>query len=129
MKPFSERRAPKTPLRWISGPALAAFASAGTDAHRICSSEEAWIERFGDDLLLSYKNEAARDETLAELPTWEAEHGLKHRRVFIKFIPLKNDERIAAVLIEGDASQMLETTVIENGMRFGLDFAAGYSAG
>ncbi len=129
MKPFPERPAPQTPPRWISGPTLAAFASAGTDAHRICSSEEAWIERFGDDLLLSYKEDPARDAMLADLPAWEMEHGAKHRRIFSKFIPLKNDERIAPELIEGEATLPLETIVTEHGMRFGLDFAAGYSAG
>jgi 23S rRNA (cytosine1962-C5)-methyltransferase len=108
---------------------LKAFAAAGTDAHRICSSADAWVERFGEDLLLSYKDDAARDQLAAQLPEWENEHGQKHRRIFSKYIPLKNDERIAPVLIEGDAALPLETTVTENGLRFGLDFAAGYSAG
>ena len=127
--PFPERHASSFPARWIAGSTLAAFAAAGTDAHRICSSEAAWIERFGDDVLLSYKEETARDATLADLPAWEAEHGMQHRRIFGKFIPLKNDERIAPVLIDGEPSLPLETVVHENGMRFGLDFAAGYSAG
>jgi 23S rRNA (cytosine1962-C5)-methyltransferase len=123
-------RSPRNPhLRWVDGPTLAAFAAAGTDAHRLCSSGEAWLERFGDDLLLSFKDEAARDLTLGALAAWEAEHGLTHRRLFAKFIPLKNDERIAPLLLEGDAALPLETTVRENGLRYGLDFAAGYSAG
>ena len=57
------------------------------------------------------------------------EHGRKHRRIFSKFIPLKNDERIAPEQIGGDPDLPLETIVTEAGMRFGLDFAAGYSAG
>jgi 23S rRNA (cytosine1962-C5)-methyltransferase len=129
VKPFSERAPGKLPLRWIDGSTLAAFTAAGTDAHRLCSSADAWLERFGDDLLLSFKEDAARDEVLAHLPAWEAAHALRHRRIFSKFIPVKNDERIAPVLIEGEAGQSLETTVSENGLRFGLDFAAGYSAG
>lgn len=129
MKPFSERKPRKVPPRWIDGATLAALAAAGTDAHRVCSSADAWIERFGEDLLLSFKEDDARDEMLAALPAWEVAHGLKHRRIFSKFIPVKNDERIAPVLIDGDPGLPLETTVRENGMRFGLDFAAGYSAG
>ncbi len=129
MTPFPELPIRKNPLRWLDASALAAFAATKTDAHRICSSADAWIERFSDDLLLSFKDETARDQALAALPVWEAEHGCKHRRIFSKFIPVKNDERIAPVLLEGEASLPLETTVSESGMRFGLDFAAGYSAG
>ena len=128
MTPFPEPT-PRDPLRWLDAAALAALAAAGTDAHRIFSSTDAWIERFGDDLLLSYKEEAARDRALAGLPAWEAAHRRIHRRIFSKFIPLKNDERIAPVLIEGEVRLPLESMVSEGGMRFGLDFAAGYSAG
>jgi 23S rRNA (cytosine1962-C5)-methyltransferase len=129
VKPFSERKAPSPHLRWIGKSLSASFVAADTNSHRICSSSDVWIERFGDDLLLSYKEEAARDEALAGLPAWEAETGLAHRRIFGKFIPLKNDDRVSPVLIEGDPNLPLETTVTEAGMRFGLDFAAGYSAG
>ena len=129
VKPFSERPPRQLPPRWIDDSTLAALTAAGTNAHRLCSSSDAWLERFGDDLLLSFKDDAARDEVLAILPEWETGKGLKHRRIFSKFIPVKNDERLAPALIDGDSSLPLNTTVSENGMRFGLDFAAGYSAG
>ena len=129
MKRFSERPTSSLPLRWIDASTVAAFAAAATNAHRLCSSSDAWLERFGDDLLLSFKEEAARDEVLAALPAWEKEQAFAHRRIFSKFIPIKNAERIAPILIEGDPALPLETVVTENGMRFGLDFAAGYSAG
>lgn len=129
MKPFPSSRSQKIPSSWVTGAQLAAFAAAGTDAHRLASSADAWIERFGDDLLLSYKTDAARDETLAALREWQAERGFSHRRIFSKFIPIKNDERIAPVRIDGPGDQPLETVVTEAGLRYGLDFAAGYSAG
>ncbi len=88
-----------------------------------------WIERFGEDLLVSYKDEVSRDLVLEELPGFLETHQLKCRRVFGKLIPRQNEERVAAVLLEGDASLSLETVVEENGMKFGLDFGAGYSAG
>lgn len=66
---------------------------------------------------------------LAELQNWESRNSATHRRIFGKFIPRQNDERAAPVLIEGDSAAPLETVVEEAGMRFGLDFAAGYSAG
>ena len=114
---------------WIRGEHLAAFRAEGTDAHRLCSRADAWIERFGPDLLLSFKTEAARDSLLVELPDWAASHDIEVRRVSGKFLPLKNADRVAPVLLSGSPDLPLETVVMECGMRFGLDFAAGYSAG
>lgn len=114
---------------WIRGEPLAQFAAAGTNAHRLYSSADAWLERFGADLLLSYKTESARDHVLADLPAWMAAHGLEYRRLFGKWIPRQNEDRAAPALISGDAVLPMETVVEENAMRFGLDFAAGYSAG
>lgn len=130
MKSFPESAPPRKPHRhWLSGPHLAAFAAARTTAFRLFSSPEAWIERFGDDLLFSYQHEGVRDTVLAELQNWESKNGATHRRIFGKFIPRQNDERAAPILLEGDPAAPLDTVVEENGMRFGLDFAAGYSAG
>lgn len=106
-----------------------AFAAAGTTAHRVHSEAEAWVERFGEDLLLSYQSEAARTRVMSALPGWAEECGCRYRRVFGKYLPRHNDERSAPVLIAGDASCPLTTVVEEYGMKFGLDFAAGYSAG
>lgn len=124
---------PKTarpqPVAWLPAPALAAFRAAGTNAHRLCSHREAWVERFGDDALLSWQSEAARDAVLAELPAWLEKNALPLRRVFGKFIPRQNADRIAPTLLSGDPALPLNTVVEENGLRYGLDFAAGYSAG
>jgi 23S rRNA (cytosine1962-C5)-methyltransferase len=114
--------------RWIDGTLLAAFAKQNTTAHRIFSSPAAWIERFGPDLLLSYQDELARDQALAELQAWEETHDFSHRRIFGKFIPRQNDERAAPEQISGESAP-LATVVEENGMQFGIDFEAGYSAG
>ena len=56
-------------------------------------------------------------------------NALPLRRVFGKFIPRQNAERVAPTLLHGDPALPLTTTVEENGLRFRLDFAAGYSAG
>ena len=105
------------------------FHETRTTAHRLASSPEAWIERFGEDVLLSYKHDAARDVALGELQAWEASNGLRFRRVFGKFLARHNDERAAPLLIAGTPAPPLTAVVQENGLSFGLDFAAGYSAG
>ncbi len=127
---FSETEEGVRPLRnWLSSSQYAAFEAAGTNAHRIFSSAEGWIERFGEDLLVSYKEETGLDALLEALPAWRAETAYEPRRIFGKLLPRQNDDRVAPVLLSGDGELPLETVVTENGMRFALDFAAGYSAG
>jgi 23S rRNA (cytosine1962-C5)-methyltransferase len=113
----------------MSGIQWAAFAAEETTAVRLCSASEGWIERFGEDILISYKNEAVRDLLLEELRAWAGQANVPYRRVFGKFVPRQNEDRQRPVLLEGDATLPLETVVKEAGLSFGLDFAAGYSAG
>jgi 23S rRNA (cytosine1962-C5)-methyltransferase len=114
---------------WIRPETLEAFCIAQTNAHRLYSSGPVWVERFGEDLLVSYQNEPSRDVLLAALPDWCAAQGLGWKRIFGKFIPRQNQERTAPVLLVGDAGAPMETVVEEGGMKFAMDFAAGYSAG
>ena len=117
------------PEHWLTGAQFAAFTAAGTNAHRLGTSPSGWAERFGDEVLISYKDDATRDTLHAGLRAWSAEHGYAPPRVFGKFLPRQNADRIAPVLLEGDPALPLTTVAQENGMRFGLDFGAGYSAG
>ena len=80
-------------------------------------------------MLISYQDDPTRDALHAGLRAWSAKHGYAPRRIFGKFLPRQNADRVAPVLIEGDSALPLTTIVEENGMRFGLDFGAGYSAG
>ena len=127
---FSPSPSPRKPLgHWLGGEFLAAFAAARTNAHRLYSSPEVWVERFADDVLISHKDDEARDAALAGLGEWSAEHGFAPARVFGKYLPRQNEDRAAPTLLAGDSSAPFHTVVEENGVRFGLDFAAGYSAG
>ncbi len=130
MNRFSPPSSPGNPLpHWISGAQLATFAAAGTNAHRLCSTTGAWVERFAEDVLISYQNEAALEAALVGLREWSTATGFTPARVFGKNLPRQNEERLAPVLLTGDPVAQLLTVVEENGLRFGLDFAAGYSAG
>jgi len=116
-------------VEWISADVAQALAGEGTDAHRLASGSEMWLERFGSDLLLSHQTERGRDAIMAELDQRCAGYDFQPRRVFGKYLPHQASERGAPVLLRGEASLPMETEVQEAGIRYGLDFAAGYSAG
>ncbi len=114
---------------WISPQLFASFEAEQTSAHRIATLTDAWVERLGEDVLISFKTDAARDSALAYLPEWAARAGFQSRRIFSRFLPKQNAERVSPVLISGDETLPLETVVTERGVRYGVDFGAGYSAG
>lgn len=112
---------------WIDKDALRVFESEGTNAHRICTAESGWVERFDRDVLISYKNDC--DWLIDELQSWQTAVGFQPSRVFTRFLPKKNEERTTPKLVSGDAAQSLETVVTENSLNYGIDFGAGYSVG
>ncbi|HEX8373259.1 MAG TPA: class I SAM-dependent methyltransferase [Chthoniobacterales bacterium] len=114
---------------WIERDLVEQFAAAGTNAHRVFSSRNAWIERLGSDFLISYKDSADLAELQQDLAGWITFCEVEGQRVFGRYLAIQNSERNAPVLLSGDSSLPLETTVLENSIRYGLDFAAGYSVG
>lgn len=114
---------------WISPEILAAFEAEETSAHRLFSGPDAWVERLGCDVMISFKTDAARDDALAGLRAWESRTGFHSDRVFSRFLPRQNAERVAPVLMAGDPAAPLDGVVAERGTRYGIDFGAGYSAG
>src|ERR671919_669095 len=44
----------KTESKWIDAAILRDFEAEGTDAHRLCTIEDGWVERFGRDVLGSF---------------------------------------------------------------------------
>src|SRR5215469_3034276 len=114
---------------WIDPDLLRDFQSEGTDAHRLCTIEEGWIERFGRDVLISFKRVLIRERLVEELQSWSNSVGFHVRRVFARFIPRKNEQREPPRLIVGDPSESLQAVATEWHLRFGLDFGTGYSPG
>jgi 23S rRNA (cytosine1962-C5)-methyltransferase len=131
VKPAPPRRAhpPVSMNEWIPTSLLHAFAAEQTSAHRLFTSAEAWVERLGQDVLISHKNQAALDTAFSGLRSWESATGFTAQRVFSRFLPRQNAERVASILMNGDPALPLETVVTENGLRFGIDFQASYAAG
>ena len=114
---------------WIDPRLLRDFQSEGTDAHRLCTIEDGWVERFGSDVLISFKKVSAREQLLEELQSWADWVSFAVRRVFARLIPTKNERREPPVLVVGDPAQSLQTIATEWYLRFGIDFGTGYSPG
>jgi 23S rRNA (cytosine1962-C5)-methyltransferase len=106
-----------------------AFRAESTDAHRVAWSTDGWIERLGDDALVCHKNDAVRDAAVAALGEWGSDVRWGPGRIFGKFLPKQNADRIAPVLLSGDAALPATAVVSEATVKYALDFAAGYSHG
>jgi 23S rRNA (cytosine1962-C5)-methyltransferase len=116
-------------LGWIDPSLLRDFQAEGTDSHRLCTVEDGWVERFGQDVLISFKRVLTRERLFAELESWATSVGFEVRRVFARFVPRKNEQREPPRLILGDPSENLQTIATERHLKFGIDFATGYSPG
>jgi 23S rRNA (cytosine1962-C5)-methyltransferase len=114
---------------WPDQKLVRAFEAEGTNAYRLCTLDNGWAERFGPDILISFKNVAARDRLVFELHFWAKSVGLHVGRVFARFLPRKNEEREAPRLLFGDSSENLKTVATERFLKFGIDFGGGYSVG
>jgi len=114
---------------WIDPALLRDFQSEGTDSHRLCTVEDGWVERFGSDVLISFKRMLARERLLKELQTWADSVGFPVQRVFARFIPTKKERREPPAMVVGDPGESLQTVATECYLRFGIDFGTGYSPG
>ena len=119
----------KLKAEWIDAALLRDFQAGGTDAHRLCTTDGAWIERFGRDILISYKEAAAPERLTAELYSWQKSVGFEFLRIFARFLPKKNEEREKPQLVFGDTTANMQTIATEHWLKYGIDFAAGYSVG
>ncbi len=116
-------------MGWIDQRLLRDFRAEGTDAHRLCTIEDGWVERFGSDVLISFKKVLTRERLLEELQMWADSVGFQVRRVFARLIPIKGERRESPALLVGDPSESLQTIATESHLRFGIDFGTGYSPG
>jgi len=114
---------------WIDPGLHRDFIAQQTDALRLCTCPDGWVERFGVDVLISYKTDAALERLKTELCLWALNLDFKFRRVFARYLPKKNADREAPRLILGDPGANLESTALERTLRHGIDFGAGYSVG
>src|SRR5437764_6888844 len=101
----------------------------GTDAYRLWTIPDGWMERLGPDVLISFKNQAARERLTTEYFMWAEAMDFNAQRMFERFLPKRNEERTAPKLILGDSNISSRSVVMERGLRFEIDFSIGYSVG
>ncbi len=87
------------------------------------------MERLGGDVIVSYKDDAALHDLLAALEAWSTAAEWQAARIFTRFLPMKNTERVSPVLRSGDPALPAEIVVTEAGVRYALDLAGGYGHG
>ena len=114
---------------WIDPMLLRDFRAEGTDTHRLCTVEDGWVERFGRDVLISFRRVLIRERLIAELQSWASSVGFEVGRGFARFIPRKNEQREPPRLIFGDPAEKLQSVATERHLKFGIDFGTGYSPG
>jgi 23S rRNA (cytosine1962-C5)-methyltransferase len=108
---------------------FAALTEAQTTAHRVCSAREFWIERFGSAAVLSVKEVAQTDGLLKELLRWAADQSLPLTRCYQRLLVRQPREQDTLVPIYGPTDAPTKEEVLENGFRYEVDFANGYSTG
>jgi 23S rRNA (cytosine1962-C5)-methyltransferase len=114
---------------WIDAALFRDFQAEGTNTHRLCTREDGWVERFGRDVLISFKRVLARERLMQELKAWASAIPFEFGRIFARFIPRKSEQREPPRLVFGDAAENLRTIVTERHLRFGIDFGGGFSPG
>src|SRR6059058_112567 len=105
------------------------FEAEGTDVYRLWTIADGWVERLGRDVLVSFKNQAAREGLTTEYFLWAEAMGFNAQPMFERFLPKRNQERQAPKLILGDSNIGSRSVVMERGLRFEIDFSGGYSVG
>src|SRR6266478_7600547 len=114
---------------WIDPEVHRDFIAQETTALRLCTAPDGWVERYGVDVLISYKTDVALEKLQTELCLWALNLDFTFRRVFARFLPKQSAEREAPRLILGDPDTNLQSTALERKLCYAIDFSAGYSVG
>src|SRR6266576_5852111 len=119
----------KTKSTWIDLALMRYFEAEGTDAHRLCTTDDAWVERFGREILISYKTAPTRERLTLELYFWQKSVDFEFLRIFARLLPKKNEQREKPLLVFGDTKATMQTITTEHVLKYAIDFDAGYSVG
>ena len=110
---------------WIEAEDLRDFERAGTDAHRLCTYSDGWVERFAADVLVSYKNEVARDRLTTELALWALGCNFKLGGFSGAICRSRMPNAMHRALLLGDSTTNLQSVDLRTLLRYGIDFGSG----
>ncbi len=116
-------------MHWITAQQLASLAAENTDAHRVGTDHDGWIERFGTDYIVSATSEDSAHELASRLGEFASSNALEVRRIFFRQLVKQPGESDIPSLLSGPGDLPSVTTITERGIRAAVDFTAGYSAG
>lgn len=114
---------------WIARGVFEELLAGGTTAFRLWAGAGAWVERFGNSALVSASSEAGLKELVNETQEFAAEIGWDCRRVYGRLLVRGPGAGDTPVLLAGDGGESVREVVLENGVRYEVDFAASYSVG
>ncbi len=114
---------------WLAAKYVQVYALEATTAYRVAAASDGWVERFNDDYVVSGKTATARAALVEGLHAWAATTRAAVCRVFARDLPLQPSEREVPELLSGDAEASRQIVVTEGAVRYGIDFAGGYSTG
>jgi len=114
---------------WISPDRWTALAAEQTNAYRVGTVRNAWVERFGEDCLISAVSDSAAIALKEELNKFANQRGWSPRRVFYRRLVKQPGESDVPELLTGSPDLPPVVEICERGLRAIIDFQAGYSVG
>jgi 23S rRNA (cytosine1962-C5)-methyltransferase len=114
---------------WITQDVLKTLAMDQTTMHRVYSGYEGWVERLGEDYLLTTPGEIDARQWPQKIQSWGEENGLLVERVFWKQLQPNPADPSPYALLTGQSHAAIRTRCQELGVRYWIDFASGYSYG
>ncbi|MFZ5805767.1 MAG: class I SAM-dependent rRNA methyltransferase [Verrucomicrobiota bacterium] len=114
---------------WITFSQWKILQKEGINAHRIFSLPTTWIERYGDDVLISRCEKIDFEAIKNELCDWGKRMGYSPQRIFLRNLVKNPEATQKPALIQGDPHQSLISTVQEYGLNYAIDFGWSYSVG
>lgn len=111
-------------MDWIAAEQWESLAAGGTDAHRLATARDGWLDRYGDWILWS-GDKAPRVEVLRR--EMADRYGFAPRGYLARELVKSASDQKPAELLAGEEPG--EITVRENGLLYEVEPAGGYSSG
>ena len=110
---------------WTSPQLAGELLAGGTNAFRVATGPDFWIERFGDTALISLRSGPDAGALAAGI----CQTGWNPKRIFVRHLVRNPGEKDTPTLLSGDAHSSPLETVSESGLLYEVDFSASYSPG